>query len=191
MKIEVESVGPYFKHDFRYNHQIKTLLALDDLISSFRDQVGDGYDGLSFIEDAESIYGLGLISLQNYINKSIKDYCYSFENKSKKDYFYKKGKVITGYNNTNIELINALANYAKHGQEAIRPTTQMMLKNFGIQVFDEYDFKDESCSEICDIDKANDLEYSPINLGIPLLTNNSQLVSIFQDVKKWRDDLWK
>ena len=69
----------FLEPDYRYDSEYHIIQALDKLISKFHDRMKElnWYDGGWFIEDVEMIYGLGFISMQNYVNKSIRDFCHA------------------------------------------------------------------------------------------------------------------
>lgn len=165
--------------DYRFDSQQSTIAALDNVIKSFKDRIepGSWYDGGWLIEDAEMIYGLGYISLQCYINRSEKDFCYA-TGVSSRD-ILKTGRLINNYNNTNIELINTLANYAKHGHDKIKSNTRDMLIAFGLRPNGD-----------CDVDWDCEIDESPIYKGLNILSEKGDLMTIFLEVKEWRDSLW-
>jgi len=43
----------------------------------------------------------------------------------------------------------------------------------------------------CDIDLDCFIDDSPIYSGLELLTDKGSLISIFIEIKEWRDKLWK
>jgi len=172
----------FYEHDYRYDSQYCTIEALDKLIEALHNRINDSnwYDGLWFMEDAEMVYGLGYISIQNYIHKSIKDYCYSSNIQYDNKFYLKTGKRIEGFSHTNIELINALANFAKHEHDKIKIPTSEVLLAFGLRAKGEFEQDDDF-----------EIERSPIYTGLKLISENGKLLPILLDIKMWRDSLWK
>lgn len=129
------------------------------------------YDGDWLMEETDPIYGLAFIALQNYINGSISDLK---GDTTQKNSFYKKAPIIAGTNRTNIELIIALANYAKHKDEGDpHPGTSAVLDTFNFK------YKDLIY-----------LEEGPIFRGLTILNQNYDLFKVLKEVLHWREQLW-
>jgi len=109
-------------HSLRHDYRIKSLkLVIEGLKNSI--EVLENcvkeihwYGGDWFMEESEPIIGLAFIAFQNYINASIKDYAGVLKGK---DEFYELCNNSQGLPRSKIELIEALANYAKHKIEGI------------------------------------------------------------------------
>lgn len=82
---------------------------------------GDKYSGYYadfYFEETELIYGVVLLSLQNYINKSCVDFLeVALLKIDRASQLYNKGSKIVFDDVTQIQLIIALANYFKHSDE--------------------------------------------------------------------------
>lgn len=130
------------------------------------------YDAGWFAEEAEPIYGLAFICLQNYINSSIKD---RFEIVEKRFDKYKIGAKNIDYQRTDIELIIAIANYFKHKDDnrGFHNGTKNILNDFNIK-----------------FEKGIDVLYSPIFESLNILTENWELNELSFKVSKWREQLW-
>jgi hypothetical protein len=128
------------------------------------------YDGDWLREETEPIYGLAFIAFQNYIIGSIADIEGVTETKHQ---YYKKDAVIQGYKHTTIELIIALANYAKHKDEKLWTSTIKILDGFSLNYRD-----------VIYLDEA------PIFQGLNILDENYYIYKIKDYVTAWRESLW-
>ncbi len=125
------------------------------------------YDGLFFAEDAEPIYGLAFIAMQNYIYSSIKDF-FDLGGKNK---YLKIEPNYKEFNKTRIELIVGLANYAKHrDDEKLHGPTKQILDCFYLN-------------------HENDIDKSPIFEGLTILNEKWDLTEILLIVGNWRAQL--
>lgn len=142
--------------------------AVDEL--EIRVKQGGWYDGIWFREEAEPIFGLGFIALQHYIHGSIKD---RFGPVNANQYYQTDIAPIT-FHITRIELINGLANYAKHFEEAkLHNKTTDCLSHFNLQSHNDIDIVD-----------------SPIFGGLDILCPDWKLTKLGKDIELWRESLW-
>jgi len=129
------------------------------------------FDGLFLAEEAEPVYGIGLVAFQNYIIGTVmdlKEYCPNEKVKAmKKHQFYELDLKI---NNklTRVELTITLANYFKHRDEGV---TGLTLDNMNVYDLLKNDF--------------------PINEGINLLDEKMDLNNIPDGLVSWRKNLEK
>jgi hypothetical protein len=163
----------YLRHDHRHVSLEMTIKGLSDSIAELHNQMNVVYwcDGDWFLEESEPIYGLALISFQNYINGSIKDFTGSLKERSK---YYKLEQNSIHINRSRIELIIGLANYAKHKDEGL---------------------PHKGTKDILDFFKLNYLnvaylDRSPIFEGLSLLEENWNLFEIKNLVTEWREFIW-
>lgn len=124
-------------------------------------------------EELEPMYGMVFISLQNYINSSIFDL---FNTLNNKEIRYRQDKVIDKSTKTRIELIIGLANYFKHRDDDrdLRSGTSNILRELDINYNDD-----------------SEDYYSPIYLGLEILTENDRLSDLISIIKEWRANLWE
>ncbi|NCD68097.1 hypothetical protein [Mucilaginibacter agri] len=161
------------RFDFRRASLNVTIMGLQQTIDVLHAQTEEihWYDGDWFLEESEPIYGLAFIAFQNYINGSIKDFD---GDTTKKTGYYKKGKPLTGFSKTDIELIIALANYAKHKDEGHpHKGTAEVLNELGLNFTD-----------------VIYLDQSAMFQGLELLDSKWELSAILESVIAWRESLW-
>lgn len=128
------------------------------------------YEGDWLMEETEPIYGLAFVAMQNYINGSISDIAGTVKNKI---IYYKKDKLIDGYNRTTIELIIALANYIKHKEDGMpHIATLAIFESFKLRYDTIY------------------LDEAAIFQGLALLNINYDLFKIMEHILSWRESLW-
>jgi len=164
-------------HYLRFDHRAvsldMTIKGLSKTIEILKNQIDEiaWYDGDWFMEESEPIYGLAFIAFQNYINGSIKDFADSLKGKES---FYKIEQNPNSSKKSKIELIIALANYAKHKDEGTpHKGTKDILEHFEL-----------TYSDVIYLDK------SPIFQGIALLNEEGDLFQIKNIVTNWREYLW-
>lgn len=125
----------YLRHDFRVESLKYTISGLDRSINSLKKQRNEisWYDGIFFLEDSESIYGLAFIAFQNYINACIKDFSNSTRDKIQ---YYQLESSFKEFNRSSIELVIALANYSKHKDDDgdLHKGTMEILTDFGLSI---------------------------------------------------------
>jgi|SRR5690554_4327591 len=158
--------------DFRAASLNETISGLNNSIIFLleKQKENDWYDGLWFLEDSESIYGLVFIAFQNYINGSIKDL---FENLNNKTELYKLNPKFENFEKTKIELIIGLANYIKHKDEPkLHSGTQKILDCFNLK-------------------NSEEITESAIFGGLDLLDKEWNLFEIQKIVENWREELFK
>lgn len=162
----------YLKFPFRDNGLYQIISGLDRAIKYFSNNIDNGYDVGCFLDDTQSIYGLGFIAFQNYINSSIKDYN---KNSIGKHEFYQSGQPISGFDKSSIELIVTLANYSKHldDDSEFHENTKNVLKHFKLNT-----------------EKDGDVDNSAIFRGLDLLDEKWDLFKIMKIVNDWRENLW-
>lgn len=164
-------------HYLRFDHRAvsldMTIKGLSETIEILKNQIDEiaWYDGGWFMEESEPIYGLAFIAFQNYINGSIKDFADSLK---EKESFYKIEQNSKKGNRSKIELIIALANYAKHKDEdTLHKGTKDILEHFEL-----------TYNDVIYLDK------SPIFQGLSLLNEEWDLFQIKNIVTDWREYLW-
>ncbi|WP_157429252.1 hypothetical protein [Aequorivita sublithincola] len=164
-------------HFLRIDHRVVSLsmaiTGLTETISVLKNQLNEihWYDGEWFLEESEPIYGLAFIAFQNYINGSIKDFADSL---NEKETYYKLEKNLPEGNKSRIELIIALANYAKHKDEGIpHRGTKEILDHFNLNYED-----------------VNYLDKSPIFQGLNLFSEGWDLFTLKTLVTDWREYMW-
>lgn len=138
-----------------------------------------GYYADFYFEETELIYGVILLSLQNYINKSCADFLEVELLSCDKAYqLYAKGSKVVIGEVTQIQLIIALANYFKHkdGNDKLHEHTIECLKKVDLLKF----------SEKIDNDREDTLIIEGLSLLIKDLRDVSNLLKI---VKEWRTSL--
>jgi hypothetical protein len=163
---------PWRKVDYRVNSLSIVVEGLQRSILELEGiaKLGGWYDGGWFLEETEPIYGLGFIAMQHYINGSIKDRFNSDEAWR----FYHTDTAPKGFSVPTIELIIALANFAKHGQDGkVNKITSDCLRHFGL--YPDGDFA---------------IEDSPIFKGIELLSPAWDLQVVMKGVVSWRASIW-
>lgn len=160
------------RNDFREKSLYMIIDGLNKSIKELENNIDEvhWYDGDWFRAEAEPIYGLAFIALQNYIIGSIADI--EGTTKTKHEY-YKKDNVINGFINTKIELIITLANYAKHRDERLFEGTTTILDAFNLN------YKD-----VISLDEA------AIFQGLEILDKDWNLFKINEYVVNWRESLW-
>jgi hypothetical protein len=163
----------WFRHDCRFESLDLTIKGLTESISVLHNKLNEiyRYDGDWFLEESEPIYGLAFIAMQNYINRSIKDFA---ENLKNKESFYKLEQTQNTNEKTRIELIIGLANYAKHKDEGTpHKGTRETLDYFNLN------YKNVTY-----------LDSSPIFQGLTLLSSDWDLFEITKNVTEWRESIW-
>lgn len=160
------------QHDFRresLNQIIKGLDSALQVLQKKNEEIG-WYDFLWYMEDSEPIYGLAFIAFQNYIVGSINDLYGTTVNKVS---FFKLDSNLENNENSNIQLIIALANYSKHKDEGqLRNPTKAILERF-------------------DLDTSAEITNSPILSGFSLLSDDGDLFKVFNIVVSWREKLFE
>lgn len=163
----------WLQNDFRYESLNQIISGLNNSICSLKDRMKEvnWYDGLWFLEETETIYGLAFIAFQNYINGSVKDFS---EDTKQKEKYYKLESKFKDFEKSSIELIIGLANYSKHKDDELlhKGTIEILTSfklNFGIDV---------------------EIEQSPIFRGLTILDEQWDLFKIVKIVKDWRENLW-
>jgi hypothetical protein len=139
----------------------------------------NGYYADFYFDETELIYGVLLLSLQNYINKSCADFLEVELLNCKEAYqLYDKGSKVVIGDVTQIRLIIALANYFKHkdGNDKLHEHTIECLRKADLLKFSE---KEESECE-------DTLIIEGLFLLIKDLTDVSYLLQI---VKEWRTSI--
>ena len=164
----------YLRHDLRVESLTQIIIGLDNAINILKSKKNElsWYDGLWFMEESESIYGLAFIAFQNYIISSIKDFANST---SKKHEYYKLEPRFKNYEASRIQLIIGLANYSKHKDEdgKLLSPTKEILESFNLS-----------------IDKDIDINSSPVFKGLTILNEKWNLFEIMKIVTNWRELLW-
>jgi len=138
-----------------------------------------GYYADFYFDETELIYGVILLSLQNYINKSCADFL-EVELLQCKEAFqlYAKGSKAVICEVTQIQLIIALANYFKHkeGKAKLKKHTIEPLRKADLLKFSEK--VDSECEDTLIIE------------GLFLLIKDIRDVSgLLQIVKEWRKNI--
>ena len=163
----------YLRFDYRVESLNQIITGLNASIESLQKKMEDEnwYDGSWFLEEAEPVYGLAFIALQNYITVSIKDFSNNTHDKVK---YYKKEPNIDGFEKSSIELIIGLANYFKHKDDkTLHNHTKLVLESFNLNYSNET-FIDET----------------PIFKGLTILNDKWNLFNISKVVINWREKLW-
>ena len=108
--------GYVLEFDMRINKLTRIVNVHQQLIEEYegRMQLEPWYDGDHFCQDAEEIFGLTLITFQNYINSSIYERKVGGKPFDTTIDFYEIGQKINNSSVTNIQLIIAISNYYKH-----------------------------------------------------------------------------
>lgn len=138
-----------------------------------------GYYADFYFEETELIYGVVLLSLQNYINKTCVDFLEEDVLKNyKASQLYNKGSKIVCGDITQIQLIIALANYFKHRDDKneLRTLTEECFRKVNILRFS----------------KKGDERYEDTLIieGLLLLIKDIRDVSdLLQIVKDWRKNI--
>ncbi|MBK9801277.1 MAG: hypothetical protein IPP56_16665 [Bacteroidetes bacterium] len=160
----------YLENDYRIESLVQILNGLENSIATLKDRMAtySWYDGIFFLEDAEPIYGLAFIAMQNYIYGSIKDLA---ETTSDKATYLKIESNHKGYTKTKIELIIGLANYIKHrDEENLHKPTKEILESFNLK-------------------QRGEISSSPIFEGLTILNEQWNLKDIMEDISQWRTKL--
>lgn len=162
------------KVDYRLESLIYTINGLENAITELKKKLItiDYYDSGWYQEEVEPIIGLAFVSLQNYINSSIYDRFASLDKQYEK---YKLGNLINNSGRTDIDLIIGLANYFKHRDDHrdLHISTQRILTDFSLNH-----------------SKENNIDNSPLLIGLEYLSKDEDLISLIQLVKKWREKIW-
>jgi hypothetical protein len=168
----MEKTTHWRRHDFRVKSLHMIIDGLDKSIKELEKNIDEihWYDGDWLMEETEPIYGLALIAFQNYIIGSIADI--EGTTKTKLNY-YKKDQTIKGFNHTTIELIIALANYAKHQNEKVLTNTANVLDAFNLK-YKEVIYLDEGA----------------IFQGLTILNKDWNLFEVKNYIIAWRESLW-
>lgn len=132
------------------------------------------YDGLWAQEESEPIFGIAYIAMQNYINKSIADYERVYKLGVPKYKYYQLDDVILDHSRTTIEMIIALANYAKHEEER-------KLHSNTTSILDDLEFNYSQ----------PDITESPLFKGIELISYEWELSKLLEIVLAWRERIWE
>lgn len=163
----------HLRIDYRAVSLDVIIKGIVDAIVVLKNQINEieWYDADWFLEESEPIYGLAFVAFQIYINGSIKDFAGTLNEKKE---FYRLEHNCTEGKKSRIELIIALANFAKHKEEGTPQTgTRRVLDYFKLNY-----------NDIAYLDK------SPIFQGLTLLNEDWDLYKIKDNVKEWRELLW-
>lgn len=171
----------WFEPDERYEGLEALFDGYNIALKKFRNkyQECDWYDVGFYREETDLIYGIALISLQNYINKWCVDFLESkiFGYERAYQYYDRDSKIVKN-GVTQIRLIIELANYFKHRDD------DGNLQHHTFQVLDNVN--------ILNISKSGDERYEDELLieGILLLNDNIfDLSGLMLIVKKWFNDI--
>ncbi|WP_243347412.1 hypothetical protein [Parabacteroides sp. FAFU027] len=110
----------WFEPDIRIEGLEGLFEGFDNSLKIFESKLNEfnWYDGDFFREETELIYGVALLSLQNYINKCCVDFLEAkFLGYTKKHEYYDLGSMPIVNEINQIRLIIALANYFKHSHD--------------------------------------------------------------------------
>ena len=161
------------RHDYRIESLKCTINGLSHSISQLESQGEECsvYAETFFSEEVEPIYGLAIVALQQYINSSIFDLYETLKNKEKQ---YKQSDKYSNSGRTKIELIIGIANYFKHRDDiGLNKGTAKILEDFKMN-----------------LDDLSENYYSPIFLGLEILTPNNRIEDLIAIVQEWREKLW-
>jgi hypothetical protein len=166
---------PWLRCDYRRDSIVTIIVGLTAALKEIQDKLDliPWYDGLWAYEEAEPIFGLAFIAIQNYVNKSIADYDISYNVKQPKHRYYKLDTVKLKGGRTCLEMIIALANYSKHEEEgSLHTNTRCVLDDLSLKY------------------SGFDVFESPIFKGIELVTNDWELNRLLNVALEWRENIW-
>jgi len=166
---------PFLRQDYRCDSLYTVLNGLNSAILAIDKKVKEihWYDGLWAREEVEPVIGLAFVALQNYINKSIADYNKTFGLNIPKNAYYKHNEIFNTSDKTLIELIVALANYAKHDEDELpRKHTRETLDSFSLKYINFT------------------IEESPIINGLAMICANWELTPLYEKAITWRESIW-
>lgn len=167
---------PWLRNDYRRDSLSAIVIGLKAALDEVDEKLHtiSWYDGLWAQEEAEPIFGIAYIAMQNYINKSIADYESIYQLGVPKYKYYQLDDIILGNGRTAIEMVIALANYAKHEEEGkLHSNTTSVLDDLGF------------------IHLKPDITESPLFKGIELISNEWDLSRLLELVLAWRERIWK
>lgn len=144
-----------------------TVTALQSTIQKVDVEMSSVYsfDAMFAIEATTPIIGLCFIAMQNYINHTIADF---FPDYKKHKYYNLKNKINC---DTKIDLIIALANFAKHKEE--EETNPNLLKHTNIRL------------EKFGLSYHNDINET-VHSGLSILTQSGNLTDVLEILYEWR-----
>lgn len=173
------------ENDFRYNNLKTLFLKYDEVIDENKKNCY--YD--LYWDETYLIYGIILISLQNYINQNCRDFLDSnmFKKNDKSSYYKIHSKEIKN-GVTQIELINHLANYFKHSDDYnyLHIYTFACLKDVGL--IEINDTKEIELKKRKEQRFEYDILIEGINMIVPLENSMTNLLDI---TKLWREEVWR
>ena len=165
--------------DYRFEALEEMFNGFEKALENFNRKLkeNDWYDGGSYDDETELIYGVILVTLQNYINGCCSDFIYINPEYFKKKYEYYS---INSENLENgiskIRLINELANYFKHKDEKnnLHKNTKDCFEKLGLIKYIE--------------DEDNYWENDIITEGLFMLCpDDSSIKNLLPIVKTWRE----
>ena len=174
----------YLENDFRY-------IGLKSLFQKY-DEIIDYNKKNCFYEcywdETYFIYGIILVSLQNYINQNCKDFLDSrmLSIGSRSSYYTVHSREVKD-GITEIQLIIHLANYFKHSDDnsCLHEYTFKSLKNVGL-IDSEITKEAELVNR-----KNNRFEYDVVIEGIDMISPLEEpMLNLLMIVKKWREAIW-
>lgn len=167
---------PWLRTDYRRDSLSTIVIGLKAALDEVDEKLHtiSWYDGLWAQEEAEPIFGIAYIAMQNYINKSIADYESVYNLGVPKYRYYQLNNVKLNLGRTAIEMIVALANYAKHEEEGkLHSNTMLVLDDLGF------------------IHLKPDITESPLFKGIELISYEWDLSKMLEIVLAWREQIWE
>lgn len=175
----------WFEKDFRYNNLKTIFLKYDEVIDNNKK---DCYPDI-YWDETYLIYGIILVSLQNYINQNCNDLLDSnILYKNDKCSYYKIHSKEVKNGVTQIELIIHLANYFKHSDDnnCLHKYTFACLKDVGlIEINDtnEVEFQKR---------KEQRFEYDILIKGINMIVPiENPMINLLDITKLWREEVWR
>jgi hypothetical protein len=188
----------------REDNLFRIIIGIKKIVNAtvkYNKETGGGV--LDLNEEFESIYGLALIAMQNYINMICVD-CFIISGNSgnperkKLDEYYRsiraQGEKILNSNYTKVELINTLANAIKHRNSLERQCERILQSSDSEnELFAKKDSYDKYTLPILNdfnlltpLDSAScDWEIYPVVKGMRILDTNWDLKRITKELCQW------
>lgn len=168
--------------DSRFQSLEQLFKSIDSIIDDYKENCPIEL----YWDETIILYGIILISLQNYINLSCSDLKELDICKNKKNYeFYKEESKIINNGITEVELLVHLSNYFKHRDDNDNLKEPLLSDLINVKLLTK-----ETANKL--FRKDNRFEDEVIINGISkIIPLNQPILNLLIIVKKWRDDLWE
>lgn len=175
----------WLENDFRYSSLELLFKKYEEILDHYKENC---FHDL-YWDETYLIYGIILVSLQNYINQNCTDFMDSnMLSKDKKSSYYKIHSKEIANGTTQIQLIIHLANYFKHRDDntTLHKHTLECLKNV--------ELIDESLSKETELENRKEMRFDDdiVVEGISKISSlEYPMQNLLDVVEKWREGIWK